>query len=155
VAPLHRTPDGLTAAPAWESLADRLIREAMERGELDSPAWVGRRLPAQDGAYERPEAAANAILRNARAVPGWIDADLEVRRLQAECSALRGQAARTGALGGAALRRRYAGLVHELDRALLRLEVEAPAASVQRPRIDPAAELAAFDRALDGRATGR
>jgi hypothetical protein len=152
MAPLHRTSDGLIAAPAWESLADRLIREAMERGELDSPAWVGRRLPAQDGAYERPEAAANAILRNANAVPPWIATDLEVRRLQAECAALREQAARTGALGRAASRRRYAGCMLELDRALLRLEVEVPSPSLQRPRIDPAAELAAFDRAVEGRA---
>ena len=150
MAPLHRTLGEMIAAPTWESLADRLIREAQERGEFDTSAWEGRRLPAQDGVYERPEAAANAILRNASAVPPWIALDQDVRRLQAECAGLRAQAAQTGALGGAALRRRYAACVLELDRALLCLEVEAPAPSVQRPRIDPVAELAAFDRAVAG-----
>lgn len=144
--PFHRDADGTTGAPTWESLADRLIREAQERGDWDTSAWQGRRLPAQDGVYEKPEAAANAILRNASAMPAWIEIDLRVRRLQAECVDVRSMAARTGALGRAALRRRYGALLVELDRLLLCLEVEAPSPAQQRPRIDPVAELAVFDR---------
>ncbi len=146
MAPMHRQADGRIAAPTWESLTDRLIREAQERGEWDTSAWAGRRLPAQDGAYDAPEAGAHAILRNAGGVPAWILADQEVRRLQEERARLLDRAARTGALGGAALRRRFASVLAELDAALLRLEIEAPTPAQQRPRIDPAAELAAFDR---------
>jgi hypothetical protein len=142
------------AAASLETLVDRLIREAQERGEWKTSAWAGRRLPAQDGAYDGEGAAAQAILHNANAVPPWIYADQEVRRLSGECEEVRSRAARTGALGGAALRRRYAALVAELDRALLRLEVEAPTLAQLRGRIDPAAELAAFDRLAADRSPG-
>jgi hypothetical protein len=142
------------AAASLETLVDRLIREAQERGDWESSAWAGRRLPAQDGIYEGEEAAAQAILRHANAVPPWIATDQDVRRLSAECEEVRSRAARTGALGGAALRRRYAALVAELDRALLRAEVEAPTPAQQRARIDPSAELAAFDRLAADRSSG-
>ncbi len=147
MAPLHRDGSGArTAGPTWESLADRLIREAQERGEWEAGGWVGRRLPAQDGAYEAPEAAAHAVLVNAGCAPDWIATDLEIRRLLAESERMRAAAARAGALGRAALRRRYAVVVADLDAALRRLEIEAPTPAQQRPRIDPVAELAAFDR---------
>ncbi len=148
MSPLHRDGAGAPAvAPTWESLADRLIREAQERGELEAGAWAGRRLPAQDGAYEDPAAAANAILRTAGVAPGWISIDREVRRLADERARLLEVAGRAGLLGCSALRRRFEGVVADLDRALFRLEIEAPTPAQQRPRIDPAADLAAFDRA--------
>jgi hypothetical protein len=150
MSPIHRDGAGeKTAVPTWESLADRLIREAQERGEWETGAWAGRRLPAQDGAYESELAAAHAILRNAGVAPGWVETDKEARRLLAERDRLLDVAARSTAAGARSLRVRFAALLDDLDRVLLRLETEAPTPAQQRPRIDRAAEMAAFERALD------
>jgi hypothetical protein len=153
MSPIHRDGTGeKTAAPSWESLTDRLIREAQERGEWETGAWAGRRLPAQDGAYEDEHAAAHAVLRNAGVGPSWVETDKEARRLLAERDRLLDVAGRTSPAGAANLRVRFATLLDELDRVLLRLETEAPTPAQQRRRLDRAAELAALERALGGQA---
>ena len=156
MSPIRRDGSGeKTAAPTWESLADRLIREAQERGEWDTGVWAGKRLPAQDGAYDGELAAGNAVLRNAGVAPPWIETDKEARRLLPERDRLLDVATRTSAAGAASLRRRFIAVVDQLDAILLRLESEAPTPAQQRPRIDRAAELAAFERALVGSADPR
>ncbi len=149
MSPIHRDGAGeKTAAPTWESLADRLIREAQERGEWDTGAWAGRRLPAQDGAYDDPLAAGHAVLRNAGVAPPWIETDKEARRLLAERDRQLGAAPRTSAAGAPALRARFIALLDALDAVLLRLETEAPTPAQQRPRLDRAAELSALECGL-------
>jgi hypothetical protein len=153
MSPIHRDGSGeKIAAPSWESLTDRLIREAQERGEWDTGAWAGRRLPAQDGAYDSELAAGNAVLRNAGVAPVWIETDKEARRLLAERDRLLDVAGRTSAAGAASLRARLVALLDQLDAVLLRLETEAPTPAQQRPRIDRSTELAMFERALAGAA---
>lgn len=154
MSPIHRDGSGeKSAAPSWESLTDRLIREAQERGEWETGDWAGKRLPAQDGAYESELAAGNAILRNAGAAPPWIEADKEVRALLVERDRLLGVAGRSSAAGAAPLRTRFAALLDALDAALLRLETVAPTPAQQRPRLDRATEVAGFERALGGAST--
>jgi hypothetical protein len=149
VSPIHRDGAGdKTAAPSWESLADRLIREAQERGEWETGAWSGKRLPAQDGAYESELAAGHAVLRNAGVAPPWIEADKDVRRLLVERDRLLEVAGRTTVAGAASLRARFGACLDALDAALLRLEAEAPTPAQQRPRLERATELAALERAL-------
>ena len=149
MSPIHRDGAGeKSAASSWESLTDRLIREAQERGDWETGEWVGKRLPAQDGAYESELAAGNAVLRNAGAAPSWIQTDKEARRLLAERDRLLDAAGRTTAAGAASLRARFDACLDALDSALLRLETEAPTPAQQRPRLDRARELAAFERAL-------
>lgn len=159
MSPIHRDGAGeKTAAPTWESLTDRLIREAQERGEWETGDWTGKRLPAQDGAYESELAAGNAVLRNAGVGPAWVETDKEARRLLAERDRLLAVAGRTSIAGGgrplpsgaASLRARFVAVLDELDAVLLRLETEAPTPAQQRPRIDRAAALAAIDEALGG-----
>lgn len=152
MSPIHRDGAGeKTAAPTWESLTDRLIREAQERGEWETGDWAGRRLPAQDGAYEDEHAAAHVVLRNAGVGPSWVETDKEARRLLAERDRLLDVAGRTTPVGAAGLRSRFAALLDDLDRVLLRLETEAPTPAQQRPRLDRVAELAALEQALGGR----
>jgi hypothetical protein len=149
VSPIHRDGAGdKTAASSWESLADRLIREAQERGEWETGAWSGKRLPAQDGAYESELAAGHAVLRNAGVAPPWIEADKDVRRLLVERDRLLEVAGRTTVAGAASLRARFGACLDALDAALLRLEAEAPTPAQQRPRLERATELAALERAL-------
>lgn len=151
MSPIHRDGAGdETAAPSWESLTDRLIREAQERGEWETGGWAGRRLPAQDGAYEGELAAGHAVLRNAGVAPSWIETDKEARRLLVERDRLVLVAGRTSAAGAAALRARFAALLAELDAVLLRLETEAPTPAQQRPPLDREAQMAALERALGG-----
>ncbi len=153
MSPIHRDAGGeKIAAPTWESLSDRLIREAQERGEWETGAWAGKRLPAQDGAYDGELAAGNAVLRNAGVAPPWIETNKEARRLLEERDRLLAVAGRTSAAGAASLRRRFISVLDQLDAVLLRLETEAPTPAQQRPRIDRTVELAAFERALGGTA---
>ena len=163
MSPIHRDAAGeKIAATTWKSLADRLIREAQERGEWETGDWAGRRLPAQDGAYQDELAAGHAIMRNAGVGPSWIETDKEARSLLSERDRLLRAADRTSsptaripaagvptpAGGAASLRARFVDLIDRLDRVLLRLETEAPTPAQQRPRLDRPAELAAFERAL-------
>ena len=112
MSPIHRGGSGKKiAGPTWESLTDRLIREAQERGEWETGAWHGRRLPAQDGAYEGELAAAHAILRDAGVGPAWIETDKEARRLLAERDRLLAVAGRTAPGGATAMRARFAGFL--------------------------------------------
>jgi hypothetical protein len=151
MSPIHRDGAGeKTAAPTWESLAERLIREAQERGEWETGDWTGRRLPAQDGAYESELAAGNAILRNAGVGPAWVETDREARRLLAERDRLLAVAGRTSTAGAASLPARFVALLDRLDAVLLRLETEAPTPAQQRPLIDRAVAMAGFERALAG-----
>jgi len=159
MSPIHRDGAGeKTAAPTWESLTERLIREAQERGEWETGDWTGRRLPAQDGAYESELAAGNAVLRNAGVGPAWVETDKEARRLLAERDRLLAVAGRTSAPaagrrlppGAVSLRARFVALLDRLDAVLLRLETEAPTPAQERPRIDRAAALATFEQALGG-----
>jgi hypothetical protein len=149
MSPIHRDGTGeRIAAPTWESLADRLIREAQERGEWETGAWEGKRLPAQDGAYESELAAGHAVLRNAGVAPPWIEADKEVRRLIVERDRLLEVAGRTTSAGAASLSARFGACLDALAAALLRLETEAPTPAQHRPRLDRATELARFEQAL-------
>ena len=151
MSPIHRDGSGeKTTAATWESLTDRLIREAQERGEWETGEWVGKRLPAQDGVYASELAAGHAVLRNAGVAPSWIETDKEVRRLLGERDRLLGVAGRTSVAGATSLRARFAACLDALDAVLLRLETVAPTPAQQRPRLDRAAELAAFERALPG-----
>jgi len=149
VSPIHRDGAGeKTAAPSWESLTERLIREAQERGEWETGAWSGKRLPAQDGAYESELAAGHAVLTNAGVAPPWIEADKEARRLMTERDRLLEVAGRTMVAGAASLRARFGACLDALDAALIRLEAEAPTPAQQRPRLDRATELFALEQAL-------
>ncbi len=130
----------------WESLAERLIREAQERGEFDDLPGHGRPLPGDTNPYAGDMALPYSILRNANVAPPWIEADKEVRRLLAERDALLGRARRSALLRNA-LRRRLAELVDEHNRAVERVNIEAPTARQQRRMLVAGVELAAFDRA--------
>ena len=50
--PLLRDAEGNQRfGPTWESLSERLIREAMERGEFDNLPYKGQRIPLEDETF--------------------------------------------------------------------------------------------------------
>jgi hypothetical protein len=143
---IRRDADGLArTAPSWESLTERLIREAAEDGAFDDLPHRGSPLPVEDETYAGDMAMAFRVLRNAGAAPPWIETDKEARRLEAaiarlldEADTLRGLARRRG-------RERLLALARDHAVAVDRLAILAPTPRQQRRRIDATALLARFD----------
>lgn len=58
----------------WEPLIDRMIREAMDRGEFDELAGTGQPVDLSENPYEDPELrTVHRLLRNAGFAPAWIE----------------------------------------------------------------------------------
>lgn len=151
---IHRDGEGRErSAPSWETLAERLIREAQEDGAFDHLPSHGRPLALDEDRYAGEMAMANHILRNAGAAPPWIETDKEVRRHLDAIEVLLVRAARSPLSTGARLERQLDRLVDAHDDAVSRLEGLAPTARQQRTRLDRELLHARLHRALDGRDT--
>ena len=156
MSPLRRDSEGNhEVGPTWESLIERQIREAAERGDFDDLPHYGRRLPVQDEINADDEyALARIVLRNASAVPAWIAIDREIRDLLAARDALLEGAreARQHGHDTTARRERDKARLREIVRtanaAILRLDFEAPSAHLQRAPLDIDRELRRLDEAF-------
>lgn len=148
MSPIHRDGGGeRLAAPTWESLAERLIRAARERGEFDELPYRGERIPLEDDVAAGELALGFHVLRNAGAAPPWIEADKETRRLLAERAELLAAARRGGPLSRARRRADVAALDERVNAAVDRLNAEAPTPAQHRRRVDVAADVAALEQA--------
>ena len=133
--------------PTWESLIERQIREAMEEGAFDDLPYQGERLPIEDDSAAGEWAMAHRMLRNAGAAPPWIESDKEVRRLLAERDALIARPRRSSTAGRERARTELATLVESTNRAITRVNAEAPTVRQHRRPLDLDAELARLDEA--------
>ncbi len=145
-------------AGTWESLTERLIREAQERGDFDDLPGHGRPLHLDDDPREGEMGIAYHLLRNANVAPPWIEADKDVRtalaqrdRMLAQTQAGAGRAV-VGDNGRQRLHRQLDQLIDSHAAAVARLNASAPSLSVHRRPLDRAAEHARLDEAI---ATGR
>jgi Domain of unknown function (DUF1992) len=78
----------------WESLIERRIREAHERGEFDDLPGQGQPLHFEENPFEDPELSmAHHILKNAGMAPAWIE---ERREIQQTLETARSKLARSG-----------------------------------------------------------
>ena len=132
---------------SWESLIDRQIREAAEEGAFEDLPFQGQRLPLEDDSAAGEWAMAHRILRNAGVAPPWIESDKEVRRLLAQRDALVARPRRTSTAGRERERSELATLVGEINRAIARVNAEAPTVRQHRRLLDLDAELARLDAA--------
>ncbi len=147
MSPIHRDGEGgRTAGATWESLVERLIREAQERGEFDDLPFRGRRIPLEDDSPAGELALGFHVLRNAGVAPPWVEADKEARRLLAERHVLLARAAGASGICHERDRRRLEELVGEYNDAVLRLDSAAPTTAVHRRPLSGARELAAWTR---------
>jgi hypothetical protein len=137
-------------APARESLIDRQIREAHEAGAFDNLPHHGQPLPLVDDSAAGEWALAFRMLKNANFAPPWIETDKEVRALFARRDAVLARAPRSSGIGRPRDRAEVTQIVHDANAAILRLNLEAPTLSQQRPALDLDAELAALERAHAG-----
>jgi hypothetical protein len=134
---LSRDPDGVERiASSWESLVERLIREAQEDGRFDDLPGQGEPLVLADDAAAGDQALAYHVLRNARVAPPWIEADKEVRALEDEIEHLLARTGPGSSMRQAGLARRLDELIDEHDRAVARLASLAPSSRLQRRRLD-------------------
>jgi DnaJ homolog subfamily C member 28 len=138
-----------SVGPTWESIVERQIREAMEEGVFDDLPFVGERLPIEDDSAAGERALGFRVLRNAGVAPPWIEADKEVRALLADRDALLARAVTAGELARPRLRRELEGIVFEANRAIDRLNAEAPTERQQRRSLDLSEELARLESAFD------
>jgi len=138
----------------WESLIDKKIREAMERGEFDNLEGQGEPIDLSENPYEDPDwRTAHRMLRNAGFAPSWIeerkdiDAELAVVRSNlARVWGIRRNARNTEHEGSAAVRwqnalETFREKVDELNRRINVWNLKAPAVAFQRKRIDVETEI--------------
>lgn len=145
----RRDGDGkLSIGTTWESLVERQIREAMDEGAFDELPYSGERLPMEDDSAAGERALGFRVLRNAGVAPPWIEADKEVRALLTDREALLTRAAGAGSLARPRLRRELEGIVVEVNRAIERLNAEAPTDRQHRRPLDLGEELARLEAAF-------
>src|SRR5262245_4635376 len=135
----------LSIGPTWESLVERQIREAMDEGGFDELPYQGERLPIEDDSAAGERALGFRVLRNAGVAPPWIEADKEVRALLTDRDALLMRAPGTGSLARPRLRRELEGIVLEVNRAIDRLNSEAPTDRQHRRPLDLREEVARLE----------
>lgn len=133
-----------------ETLIERQIREAMEDGRFDGLPYQGARLPLEDDSAAGDRALAHRVLKNAGVAPGWIEADKTVRALLDERDRLVARAPRMSPQALIRARAELRRLTDATNRAILRVNIDAPTDRQHRQTLDAEVELARFDAAARG-----
>jgi hypothetical protein len=150
MSPQRRDAEGRPqTAHSWESLVERQIREAMDRGAFEALPYRGERIRIEDDSAAGEWAMAHRILREAGAAPPWIEADKQARRLMAALDALVERAATIPVGGRGRARSEGARLIANANRAIARLNDEAPTDRQHRRPLDPLAEAARLEEAFE------
>jgi DnaJ-like protein len=137
-----------------ETLIERQIREAMEDGRFDDLPHQGERLPLEDDALAGEWASAYRMLKSAGVAPAWIEADKQARALLDERDRLLARAPGLSPLGLRRGRDEMRRLIDAANRAIGRVNIEAPTDRQQRRPLDVGVELARFERAARGEPPG-
>jgi Domain of unknown function (DUF1992) len=134
-----------------ETLIERKIREAMAEGAFDDLPHQGTRLPLDDDSAAGEWALAYRMLRNAGAAPPWIESDKAARALFDERDRLFARTARQGPSSLARARVELTRIVDAANRAVARVNAEAPTSGQHRRPLDLAAELDRLERVAASR----
>jgi hypothetical protein len=137
------------AAPSWESLVEKQIRDAMSQGAFDDLPFRGQRLPLEDDSAAGEWAMGYRILRDAGAAPPWIESDKEARRLMGEIEALIERAPRMSPLSRERARADLRRMVASANAAIERLNSEAPTDRQHRLLLDIEREAARLEAAFE------
>jgi hypothetical protein len=129
-----------------ETLIERRIRAAMDEGAFDRLPHQGQRLPLEDDSMAGEWAMAHGMLKNAGVAPAWIEADKVARDRLLEIERLHERAATMTPLARSRARAELAALVEAANRAIARLNAEAPTDRQHRRLCDPTVELERLDR---------
>ena len=137
-----------------ETIVERQIREAMDDGRFDDLPYQGARLPIDDDALGGEWALAHRMLKNAGVAPAWIEADKQARALLDERDRLLARAPRLSPLGRRRGRDELGRIVEAANRAIMRVNIEAPTDRQQRWPLELEVEMARFERAARGEPPG-
>lgn len=149
MSPQRRDAEGRPqTAHSWESLVERQIREAMEHGAFDDLPYQGKPLPIEDDSAAGEWAMAHRMLKSAGMAPPWIESDKEARRQIAELEALIERAPRMSRLSQRRARADLERIVAAANRAILRVNSEAPTDRQHRRPIDLEAATARLEAAF-------
>jgi hypothetical protein len=138
----------LQIGPSWESLVERQIREAMDGGAFDDLPYQGEKLPLEDDSAAGEWAMAHRMLRNAGMAPPWIESDKEARK---QLDALEALIARAPTISPASHGRARGDLVlivAAANKAIARVNAEAPTVRQHRRPLDPVIEAARLEEAF-------
>ena len=139
--------------PSREKLIDRQIREAQEAGAFDNLPFQGEPLPLVDDSAAGDWALAYRMLKSSNFAPPWIETDKEIRALLAERDTILARApraSRSSAIGRRRDREELRRVVDAANRAITRLNNEAPTDRQHRRSLDLEKELAALAKAHEG-----
>lgn len=131
-----------------ETLVERQIREAMEEGAFDGLPHQGRPLPLEDDSAAGAWALAHRMLKNAGAAPPWVESDKEVRALLARRDERLARAPLVGPLSRPRVRVEFGELIVAINRAIARVNAEAPTDRQHRRPLDPVVEMARLEAAF-------
>lgn len=131
-----------------ETLIERQIREAIEQGAFSNLPHQGERLPLEDDSAAGDWALAHRMLRNAGAAPPWIESDKVVRALLDERNHLLARAPRSSEARRARARDELTRIVEAANRAIERVNAEAPTDRQHRRPLDVGAELERLERVV-------
>jgi Domain of unknown function (DUF1992) len=129
-------------APALEKLIDRQIREAQEAGAFDDLPHRGEPLPLVDDSAAGDWALAYRMLKGASFAPPWIETDKEIRALLVRRDAILERAPRSSSIARQRDEKELREVVEAANRAIFRLNHEAPTARQHRRPLDLDEELA-------------
>jgi DnaJ homolog subfamily C member 28 len=135
--------------PTREALIDRQIREAQEAGAFDDLPFQGEPLPLVDDSAAGDWALAYRMLKGSNFAPPWIETDKEIRALLGQREAILERATRASAIGRARDRGELQRVVESANRAITRLNHEAPTYRQHRRLLDLDQELEDLARAHD------
>ena len=139
---------GPRRSAAGRASIERQIREAMDEGAFDDLPYQGERLPLEDDSAAGDWAMAYRMLRSAGAAPPWIEADKEAREQLASLEAIIERAPRMSPLAHRRARADLVRIVEAANRAIARVNAEAPTVRQHRRPLDPAVEAERLERAL-------
>jgi hypothetical protein len=122
----------------------------MDGGAFDRLPYQGERLPLEDDSAAGAWAMAHRMLRNAGAAPPWIESDKVARELLARRDEQLARAPQVRGLSRARVRAEFMDLIAAANRAIERVNAEAPTDRQHRRSLDPAAELARLEAAFEG-----
>ncbi len=126
----------MRTAPSWETLTERLIREAQADGHFDDLPGHGRPLKLDDVHFAGEMALAHHLLHNAGVAPPWIETDKEARGALAAIEALLVRARGSGPASAARLGAELEAFADAHDEAADRLERLAPTIRQHRTQLD-------------------